>query len=293
MADYMKEWTAAAGPNNFSKDPPNATLSVYEAGKDENTLTVVEISHPVVEGKDLVYRYKLIEGKVPTDRRRDRRCSSTGSARAAASVPASMASASAAAASACADRAAARLSAATTLPGMKRPGSMTGSTTVVPGRMRSPRNCMDTTATRCPVATAWVALFTAALVLAAPGALAQANDAKAMLKAMSDYVGRQQTIELTFDSDIEVITPQLEKIQFTNSGERAAEPAEQAARPSGGWLCGCGDVLRWQDRQHLRQAPQRLCAVRRTGQRGSVVRGAAGGPRHRLAVRGPAADELV
>ena len=32
MANYMKEWTAAAGKDNFSKDPPNATLSVYEAG---------------------------------------------------------------------------------------------------------------------------------------------------------------------------------------------------------------------------------------------------------------------
>lgn len=65
MPNYMKEWTAAAGADNFSKDPPNATLSVYEAGKVENTLTVVEIFDPVVQGKDLMYRYKLIEGKVP------------------------------------------------------------------------------------------------------------------------------------------------------------------------------------------------------------------------------------
>ena len=36
---------------------------------------------------------------------------------------------------------------------------------------------------------------------------------------MSDYLGSQKTIELTFDSDIEVITPQLEKIQFASSGE--------------------------------------------------------------------------
>ncbi len=65
MTGFMKEWTAAAGADNFSKDPPNATLSVVETGKDLNTLTVVEISHPVVDGKDIVYRYKLIEGKVP------------------------------------------------------------------------------------------------------------------------------------------------------------------------------------------------------------------------------------
>jgi hypothetical protein len=62
---FLKEWTAAAGADNFSKDPPNATLSVYEPGKDSNTLTVVEISQPVVEGRDLVYTYKLLEGKMP------------------------------------------------------------------------------------------------------------------------------------------------------------------------------------------------------------------------------------
>ena len=57
---YLEEWTAAAGPNNFSKDPPNATLSVYEPGQAANTLTVIEISKPVVEGKDLVYSLSLI-----------------------------------------------------------------------------------------------------------------------------------------------------------------------------------------------------------------------------------------
>ena len=31
-------------------------------------------------------------------------------------------------------------------------------------------------------------------------------------------MGGQKSLELTFDSDIEIITPQLEKIQFTNSG---------------------------------------------------------------------------
>jgi hypothetical protein len=59
----------------------------------------------------------------------------------------------------------------------------------------------------------------AALAVAVPGAQAQGSDAKAILKRMSDYVSSQKTIELTLDSDIEVITPQMEKIQFTNSGE--------------------------------------------------------------------------
>jgi hypothetical protein len=65
MPAYLEEWTAAAGKDNFSNDPPNATLSVYEPGGKENALAVVEISHPVVEGNDLVYHYKLIEGPMP------------------------------------------------------------------------------------------------------------------------------------------------------------------------------------------------------------------------------------
>ena len=46
-------------------DPPNATLSVYEPGRAEPTLVVVTITKPVVEGADLVYGYKLLEGQMP------------------------------------------------------------------------------------------------------------------------------------------------------------------------------------------------------------------------------------
>jgi hypothetical protein len=65
MQAYLDEWKAGAGPDNFSNDPPNATLSVYAPGKAQNVLAVVKISHPVVEGNDLLYRYKLIEGAMP------------------------------------------------------------------------------------------------------------------------------------------------------------------------------------------------------------------------------------
>ena len=59
---------------------------------------------------------------------------------------------------------------------------------------------------------------------------------RAVLKSMSDYVGSQKTIELTFDSDIEVITPQLEKIQFTNSGEALlSRPDKLRAHRVGGY----------------------------------------------------------
>jgi hypothetical protein len=65
MPAYMDEWQAGAGPDDFASDPPNATLSVYEPGRSDNTLTVVEISHPVVDGNDMVYSYRLIEGTMP------------------------------------------------------------------------------------------------------------------------------------------------------------------------------------------------------------------------------------
>jgi len=65
MPAYLDEWKAGEGPDNFADDPPNATLSVYEGGSNENTLAVVEISRPVIDGNDLVYNYKLIEGAMP------------------------------------------------------------------------------------------------------------------------------------------------------------------------------------------------------------------------------------
>ena len=65
MPAYMDEWKAGAGPDDFASDPPNATLSVYEPGSQENKMVVVEISHPVIEGKDMVYDYRLIEGTMP------------------------------------------------------------------------------------------------------------------------------------------------------------------------------------------------------------------------------------
>ncbi len=65
MPDYLAEWAKAEGPDNFSSDPPNAILSVYEPGQADSTVVVVKISHPIVDGNDLVYSYKVIEGTIP------------------------------------------------------------------------------------------------------------------------------------------------------------------------------------------------------------------------------------
>jgi len=79
-------------------------------------------------------------------------------------------------------------------------------------------------------------VLAAGLFASASGVQAQAPDAKAILKAMSNYVGSQKTIEVTFDSDIEAITPQLEKIQFTNSGELLlSRPDKLRAHRVGGY----------------------------------------------------------
>ena len=48
---------------------------------------------------------------------------------------------------------------------------------------------------------------------------ARADDPAKVLKAMADYTAAQKSISATFDSDIEVVTPDLEKVQFTSSGK--------------------------------------------------------------------------
>lgn len=62
------------------------------------------------------------------------------------------------------------------------------------------------------------------------------DDARAILKAMSDYVSGQETIDLAFDSAIEVITPELEKLQFTSSGSAlVSRPDKIRAHRVGGF----------------------------------------------------------
>ena len=62
------------------------------------------------------------------------------------------------------------------------------------------------------------------------------DDAMAILKRMSEYMAAQQTMELPFDSAIEVITPQLEKIQYTNTGQALlSRPDKLYAHRIGGY----------------------------------------------------------
>jgi hypothetical protein len=77
-----------------------------------------------------------------------------------------------------------------------------------------------------------------ALIIAlAPARVACAeDDAAKILKASTDYVAAQKSISATFDSDIEVITPDLQKIQFASSGQmKLNRPDKLRIRRTGGY----------------------------------------------------------
>ena len=61
--EYLQFWKA--GPDSFLKDPPNATLSVFEKGKDELSDVVVTLRNPRLSGNDLSYDITVISGTLP------------------------------------------------------------------------------------------------------------------------------------------------------------------------------------------------------------------------------------
>ena len=82
-----------------------------------------------------------------------------------------------------------------------------------------------------------VGVLLAAAVSFLPSAQAQTpDDAVQILKSMSDYIASQKTISLTYDSDVEVITPEVEKIQFASSGTvLLSRPDKVRASRTGGY----------------------------------------------------------
>jgi len=81
--------------------------------------------------------------------------------------------------------------------------------------------------------TAGLAFF---VIPALAAAQASEDDAKQILKTMSDYLAGQKTISATFDSAVEVITPALEKIQFASSGTLLmSRPSAIKATRTGGY----------------------------------------------------------
>jgi hypothetical protein len=82
-----------------------------------------------------------------------------------------------------------------------------------------------------PVKVALVGVF-----IAFTAQSARADDAAMVLKAMTDYTAAQKSISATFDSDIEVVTPELEKVQFTSSGKlQLTRPDKLRVSRTGGY----------------------------------------------------------
>jgi hypothetical protein len=65
---------------------------------------------------------------------------------------------------------------------------------------------------------AGILVMTAAVVAGVPSASADEGDARALLKAMSDYMGAQQAISFSFDTTLAVVTSDLQKLDFASSG---------------------------------------------------------------------------
>jgi len=60
-AHLLEEWSAAAS-DSFAKDPPNATVSVFDKAKGNVADAVVVLKAPKLEGDRLVFEAALIEG---------------------------------------------------------------------------------------------------------------------------------------------------------------------------------------------------------------------------------------
>jgi hypothetical protein len=96
--------------------------------------------------------------------------------------------------------------------------------------LMTPRTRLRTTI-RILATTASVALLSAAAMQSA-----RADDPAKVLKAMTDYLAGQKSLSAKFDSDIEVVTPELQKIQFTSSGEmKMNRPDKLRIRRTGGY----------------------------------------------------------
>lgn len=57
---------------------------------------------------------------------------------------------------------------------------------------------------------------------------AHADDAKEILKAMSDYLAAQKAISFDYQSTVEVVTPDFEKLQFVSSGTAVINRPDKA-----------------------------------------------------------------
>ena len=61
--EFLPLWNE--GPDSLAKNPPNATLSIVEPGQPDLQNVVVVLRNPRMQGNDLIYDIKLVEGTLP------------------------------------------------------------------------------------------------------------------------------------------------------------------------------------------------------------------------------------
>jgi hypothetical protein len=96
---------------------------------------------------------------------------------------------------------------------------------------------MDDSAGKLRPSRTWITALAAAGTAAMLGvSAAQADDAKGMFKAMSDYLGSQNAISFDYDSNLEVVTTQNQKLGLASSGTLALNrPDKVRATRTGGF----------------------------------------------------------
>ena len=61
--EFLQLWNE--GPDSLAKNPPNATLSIVEPGQADLQNVVVVLRNPRMQGNDLSYDIKVVEGTLP------------------------------------------------------------------------------------------------------------------------------------------------------------------------------------------------------------------------------------
>lgn len=61
-SEFIKSWDE--GSDSFAKDPPNATISVLSGNSDESKDAVVELTSAKLDGDNLVFNVKVLEGNL-------------------------------------------------------------------------------------------------------------------------------------------------------------------------------------------------------------------------------------
>jgi hypothetical protein len=60
---FVARWTTDKGPNGFAVTPPNAAVTVFQP--DGAKTAIVELSNPRLEGNNLSYTVKVLQGMGP------------------------------------------------------------------------------------------------------------------------------------------------------------------------------------------------------------------------------------